>query len=77
MSFSCGGDSDANPRRSRRLGMRTLAWHTVAALTEIAGCFPFWAWLRLARSQFWAMPGIASLVLFAWALTRIDSEFAG
>jgi len=47
------------------------------ALAEIAGCFAFWAWLRLDRSPLWLVPGIASLALFAWLLTRFDSDFAG
>lgn len=48
-----------------------------AALAEIAGCFAFWAWLRLEKAPFWLVPGIASLILFAWLLTRIDSDAAG
>jgi len=57
--------------------MMSLGWYLVAALAEIAGCFAFWAWLRLDRSALWAAPGMASLALFAFALTRIDSAFAG
>ena len=34
-----------------------------AALAEIAGCFAFWAWLRLGKSVLWLIPGIASLIL--------------
>jgi small multidrug resistance family-3 protein len=48
-----------------------------AAIAEIAGCFAFWAWLRLDKSPLWAIPGIVSLILFALLLTRIDSAFAG
>lgn len=48
-----------------------------AALAEIAGCFAFWAWLRLGKPVWWLIPGIASLALFAWLLTRIDSDAAG
>jgi small multidrug resistance family-3 protein len=48
-----------------------------AALAEIAGCFAFWAWLRLGRSAWWALPGTASLIVFALLLTRIDAAFAG
>ncbi len=48
-----------------------------AALAEIGGCFAFWAWLRLDKSPLWLVPGMLSLVLFAWLLTRIDSDFAG
>ena len=48
-----------------------------AALAEIAGCFSFWAWLRLGRSVWWLVPGMISLALFAFLLTRIDAAFAG
>ncbi|MBB5699862.1 YnfA family protein [Sphingomonas yantingensis] len=48
-----------------------------AALAEIAGCFAFWAWLRMGKSPVWLAPGIASLILFAWLLTRVDSDAAG
>lgn len=49
----------------------------VAAIAEIAGCFAFWAWLRLGKSAWWALPGIAALIVFALLLTRVDSAFAG
>lgn len=48
-----------------------------AALAEIAGCFAFWAWLRLDKSAIWLVPGMISLAAFAFLLTRIDSDFAG
>lgn len=48
-----------------------------AAIAEIAGCFAFWAWLRLGKSAWWALPGTVSLIVFALLLTRIDSAFAG
>jgi len=48
-----------------------------AALGEIAGCFAFWAWLRLDKSPLWVFPGLASLAIFAFLLTRIDAAFAG
>ncbi|MBR0556407.1 YnfA family protein [Ciceribacter sp. L1K23] len=48
-----------------------------AALAEIAGCFAFWAWLRLDRSAWWMMPGVASLALFAYLLTLVPAEAAG
>jgi drug/metabolite transporter superfamily protein YnfA len=49
----------------------------LAALGEIAGCFAFWAWLRLGKSPLWTLPGAVSLVCFALALTRIDAAAAG
>lgn len=47
------------------------------AVAEIAGCFAFWAWLRLGKSPLWVIPGVAALVLFAYLLTRVDVEHAG
>lgn len=57
--------------------MTTIAAFLGAALTEIAGCFAFWAWLRLGKSGWWAVPGLASLALFAFLLTRVDVLAAG
>lgn len=57
--------------------MRAIATYVLAAFAEIGGCFAFWAWLRLGRTALWLLPGMASLALFAWALTRIDAAFAG
>ena len=51
--------------------------YLAAALAEIAGCFAFWAWLRLGKPAYWLVPGVAALILFAWLLTRIDTNFAG
>lgn len=48
-----------------------------AALAEIAGCFSFWAWLRMAKSPIWLIPGGLSLALFAWLLTLVDTSEAG
>ena len=56
---------------------QTLALYGLTAVAEIAGCFTFWAWLRLGRSAWWLAPGMASLALFAFLLTRVDSAFAG
>lgn len=57
--------------------MGNLAIYAAAALAEIAGCFAFWAWLRLDKSALWLLPGLASLALFAWLLTLIDATAAG
>ena len=48
-----------------------------AALAEIAGCFAFWAWLKLDRSPLWLAPGMVSLAVFAWLLTLVPSDAAG
>jgi small multidrug resistance family-3 protein len=57
--------------------MKSLFWYLIAALGEIGGCFAFWAWLRMKRSPLWTIPGVISLILFALALTRVDSANAG
>lgn len=57
--------------------MLTVAAYIGAAIAEIAGCFAFWAWLRLERSVWWVLPGIASLALFAFLLTLVESAAAG
>lgn len=54
-----------------------LAIFALAAFFEIAGCFAFWLWLRRGVTSFIALLGIASLIGFAVALTRVDSAFAG
>jgi small multidrug resistance family-3 protein len=57
--------------------MKSILIYCAAALAEIAGCFSFWAWLRLEKSALWIVPGMASLAAFAWLLTLIDSSAAG
>jgi small multidrug resistance family-3 protein len=57
--------------------MPTILAYAGAALAEIGGCFAFWAWLRLGKSPWWLVPGIGSLILFAWLLTLVDSPAAG
>jgi small multidrug resistance family-3 protein len=49
----------------------TFLIYCAAALAEIAGCFAFWAWLRLDQSALWLVPGFASL------LTLVESGAAG
>lgn len=55
----------------------SLLAYAGAALAEIAGCFAFWAWVRLGQSPLWLIPGLVSLALFAWLLTLVDSDAAG
>jgi small multidrug resistance family-3 protein len=57
--------------------VQTIAAYIGAAIAEIAGCFAFWAYIRLGKSVWWLVPGIASLVIFAVMLTLIDSAAAG
>lgn len=57
--------------------MMTWLVYAAAALAEIAGCFSFWAWLRLEKSVWWLVPGMLSLALFAYLLTLVESSHAG
>ncbi|MDX8531343.1 YnfA family protein [Mesorhizobium sp. VK25A] len=55
----------------------TYLIYTAAALAEIAGCFSFWAWWRLEKSPLWLLPGLASLALFAFLLSLVETDAAG
>lgn len=57
--------------------MPSLLSFVAAAVAEIAGCFAFWAWLRLDRSPLWVLPGLVALAAFAALLTRTDIAAAG
>lgn len=59
------------------LGLGSAAVFVGAAIAEIAGCFAFWAWLRMGKSVVWLLPGAASLLLFAFLLTLADTPVAG
>jgi small multidrug resistance family-3 protein len=52
-------------------------WFVLAAAGELAGCYAVWAWARLGRPAWWLGWGVASLVVFAWALSRVESSAAG
>jgi small multidrug resistance family-3 protein len=49
----------------------------MAAIFEIAGCYAFWMSLRRGATPLMAVAGVVSLMAFAFALTRVDSAFAG
>ena len=57
--------------------LTSILAYTGAAVAEIAGCFAFWAWLRLDRSPWWLVPGVVSLAAFAYLLTLVDVSAAG
>lgn len=60
-----------------RVARMTLPIFVAAALCEIAGCFAFWAWWRLGQSPLWLLPGLISLVAFAWLLALVPADAAG
>ncbi len=57
--------------------MKTAIVYIAAAFAEIAGCFSFWMVFRENKPSWWLAPGMLSLALFAWLLTRVDSTAAG
>jgi small multidrug resistance family-3 protein len=57
--------------------MTTLPVLIAAAVAEIAGCFAFWAVLRLKASPWWLPAGVLSLITFAWLLTKGETDYAG
>lgn len=57
--------------------MVSVAIFFSAALAEISGCFAFWSFFRRHKSAFWLLPGLGSLILFAFLLTLVDSNAAG
>lgn len=57
--------------------MKTYLAFSLAALAEIAGCFAFWAWLRLDKSWLWVIPGATALACFAYLLTWAETDAAG
>lgn len=57
--------------------MAVWVLYAAAALCEIAGCFAFWAWLRMGKPWWLVLPGMASLAAFAWLLTLVPADAAG
>ena len=75
MPATCARPSDRQSPNGER--MQSIAAYIFAAIAEIAGCFAFWAWLRSGKSILWVVPGVVSLIIFAWLLTRVEADFAG
>jgi len=57
--------------------MKSLGFYALAAFCEIAGCYAFWAWIRLGKTAWWLAPGLLFLILFASLLTQVESDAAG
>lgn len=57
--------------------LTTALMYACAVLAEIAGCFAFWAWLRLGQSILWVAPDIVALIAFAYLLTPAPTDNAG
>lgn len=57
--------------------MKDIVIFISAAFFEILGCFAFWNYIRNNKTFYWLIPGILSLILFAYLLTKVQTEFAG
>ena len=57
--------------------LKSYVFYVLAAFAEIAGCYSFWAWLRLHKPAWVILPGLLALTAFAYFLTKVDSDFAG
>ena len=56
--------------------MSPIVLYPMAALSEIVGCFAFWAWARSGASPLWLLPGVLSLIAFAGLLTLVPTSAA-
>lgn len=65
----------ASSLQAARVVSISLALFALAAFFEIASCFALWIWVRRGAAPFVVVLGVASLVGFALALTRVDSAF--
>jgi small multidrug resistance family-3 protein len=57
--------------------IKDIVFFVSAAFFEIVGCYSFWLYFRMGRSPYWIVSGIISLILFAFLLTKVQTEFAG
>ena len=55
----------------------SMIWFILAAVGELVGCYALWVWLRDGRSPLFILLAIASLLFFAWCLSRTPVQFAG
>jgi small multidrug resistance family-3 protein len=49
--------------------LKTLALFVITAITEIVGCYLPYLWLRQGKSAWLLIPGVLSLLAFAYLLT--------
>jgi hypothetical protein len=61
----------------KQSSMKTALAYIGAAVAEIAGCFAFWGWLRLGKPVWWLVPGLFSLIAFAYLLTLVETMLPG
>jgi small multidrug resistance family-3 protein len=57
--------------------IKEFSLYFLAAFFEILGCYSFWVYFKLGKSYWFLILGVFSLIAFAYALTRVNLEFAG
>lgn len=57
--------------------IRDILIYFSVAFFEIFGCFAFWNYYKLQKSILWIVPGIISLIIFGFLLTKVNVDFAG
>ena len=57
--------------------LKDISLYVLAALFEIVGCYAFLMAIKFDKHYLWYGVGVLSLVAFAWALAKVDIEFAG
>lgn len=57
--------------------IKEFSLYFLAAFFEILGCYSFWLYFKLDKSYCFLIIGLASLIIFAYLLTRVNLEFAG
>lgn len=57
--------------------IKEFGLYFLAAFFEILGCYSFWLYFKLDKSQYFLALGVVSLITFAYLLTKVNLEFAG
>ena len=57
--------------------MKEIIIFISAAFFEIFGCFAFGSYIWINKSGYWLIPVVLSLIIFAYLLTKVQTEFAG
>jgi len=55
----------------------SILFYVGAALFELVGSYALWAVFRLGKSPWWLLGGTMSLLVFAFLLTRVDTDASG
>ncbi len=66
------------PRQIHEVAVNSsMIWFLLAAVGELVGCYALWVWLRRQGSPLLVALAVASLLFFAWCLTKTPVQVAG